>query len=225
MNGAALPNTVKLELLKHASTMSSRDFLSFLNTEISKAWLGQSFTTEAGANGNRSAAETAKEGTLEIYRYDARCLADTLECHLALPWMRLNYPNADRKLCPRVRIMVDDEPEASDIMKLAVDATGIDVPVNLDKLAERTGLDIVAVDDLISRRTRMLSPKDGPNPPEDGDEIDDEENEDDDTLTESDIVTDDNGEQNAPPKKPEADSAPKGGESKQKKQPKKQEPA
>jgi phage gp29-like protein len=48
MNAAALPNTVKVELLRAAAAMTATEFLSYLNKSIAKALLGQAFTTEPG---------------------------------------------------------------------------------------------------------------------------------------------------------------------------------
>ena len=164
MNGAALPNSVRVELLRAVSQMSATEFVSFLNREMSKALLGQAFTTEPGANGNLSTSQMAKEGTLEIVRYDAGCLSDTLERDLVRTWMRLNYPGVDRRLCPRIAIRVDELPDPEKIMNIAVKGASIDMPINVDILGEQTGLTLVAADDVNGRRTRMVAAGQAPEP-------------------------------------------------------------
>ena len=165
MSSAALPDSVRVELLRAASAMNATDFLSFLNREMSKALLGQAFTTEPGANGNLSTSQMAKEGTMEILRYDARCLADTLERDLTRPWMRLNYPDAHRILCPRIVIHVDEIPDPEKVMKIALQGTQIDMPIDADKLAEQTGLELIpAKDPSVPRRTRMIQSGKAPEP-------------------------------------------------------------
>ena len=142
MSNAALPDSVRVELLRAASAMSATEFLSFLNREMSKALLGQAFTTEPGANGNLSTSQMAKEGTMEILRYDARCLADTFERDLIRPWMRLNHPEASRLVCPRIVIHVDEIPDPEKVMKIALQGTQIDLPIDADKLAAHFGLEL-----------------------------------------------------------------------------------
>lgn len=165
LNSAALPNTVKVELLRAASAMSATEFLSFLNREISKALLGQAFTTEPGANGNLSTSQMAKEGTLEVLRYDGQCIADTLERDLATPWMKLNYPEANRKLLPRIKIMVDELPDPEKVANIATSLASVDVPIDVDELAEMTGMPVVAPDDKKARRTRMVAAGKAESPP------------------------------------------------------------
>lgn len=157
MNNQALPDSTRIELLRAASAMSATEFLSFLNREQSKALLGQAFTTEPGANGNLSTSEMAKEGTMEILRYDARCISDSFEHGLVSPWMRLNRAAIRRALYPRMLIHVDETPDPTKIMTMAVQGTEVDMPIDVDTLAEQTGLTLVPAEDpTIPRRTRSV---------------------------------------------------------------------
>lgn len=160
LNAAVLPNSTKLEILRAASAMDVKDFLTFLNQEISKALLGQAFTTEPGANGNFAAMDIANKNTLKILRYDASALADTIRRDLAMPWMRLRYPEANRRLCPDVKLHVNELPDPQKIMTLIKDATTTDIPVDVDWAAEELGLTIVPKEEGMEdepRRTRMVS--------------------------------------------------------------------
>lgn len=181
LNSATLPNTVKIEILRAASQMNAAEFISFLNRAIAKALLGQAFTTEPGPNGNLATATVAKEVTKEISRYDARCMADTLERDLALPWMQLNYPAVPRRLLPRITIMVDDLPDPEKVTNVAAKMTSIDAPVDLDKLSELNGIPLVPKDDKEARRSRMVvggkgvTPQAGEDPNEGGGPLDQED--------------------------------------------------
>lgn len=173
LNYGTLPDSVRVELLKAASTYSVSEFLSFLNREISKALLGQSFTTEPGANGNLTTAEIAKAGTMEILRYDARALSDTLERDLARPWMKLNYPGVSLRLCPRISIAVDELPSPKDVAEVAYKLTQCGAPVDIDELGEKTNQKMVDPDDEDARGTWLASPRpDAPLSPEEQAEAD-----------------------------------------------------
>jgi phage gp29-like protein len=166
LNYGRLPDSVKVEILRAASSYSVDSFLSFLNREISKCFLGQSFTTEPGANGNLTTSEIAKKGTMEVLRYDARALADTYERDLARPWLKLNYPGESLRLCPRITIAVDELPSPKDVADVAYTLTQCDVPVDVDSLSEKTNTKVTDPDDKKARRTRMVGPGKGPTPPD-----------------------------------------------------------
>lgn len=166
LNSATLPDACKIEILRAASTYNVKEFLQFLNDEISKGMLGQTFTTQPGAHGNRSASETAKRGTEELNRYDAACLADTLERELIYWIVKLNYPGCERRLCPRLVLNTDTDLSPEVLMKIARQGAELDLPIDADDLAERTGLTLVPAEDKTKRRVRLLTAKDGPNPPD-----------------------------------------------------------
>lgn len=164
LNSVALPDSVKIEILRAVAQMNAGEFLSFLNREISKGWLGQAFTTEPGANGNFATATVAEKATLRICQYDGHCLGDTLKRDLAGPWFRLNYPGLNRKLCPDVDVIVESLLSPDEIMKLAAQGTSIDMPVDIDRLGTATGLPLVGKTDEDARRTRMVAAGKGETP-------------------------------------------------------------
>lgn len=157
LNTASLPDSIKIEIIRAAMAMQVGDFLSFLNAEISKAILGQSFTTEPGKNGNFAAMDIANKATLRILKYDAATLADTLRRDLAMRWMKLRYPQANRRLCPQIVLHVTELPEPDKIIEIAAKATSIDIPVDVDQIAELANLPIVPNELDEPRRTRMVA--------------------------------------------------------------------
>lgn len=166
MNSAALPNSVKVELLRASAAMSASEFLSYLNKSKSKALLGQAFTTEPGANGNMETATVADKNTLKTFEYSANALCDTLRRDLAMPWLKLNYPALQRYFCPRHTANVTDLPGANELIEMAKIGTSIGMPIEIADLAERTYLKVVSAGDEATPRTRMMTAKDGPNPPD-----------------------------------------------------------
>ena len=171
MNSAALPNSVKIELLKAAAAMSASEFLSFLNRSIAKALLGQAFTTEPGPNGNMATAEVADKNTGKILEYSVDALCDTLRAHMAVPWLQLNHPGVSKRFAPRIVGNVSDLPKPAELMTMAAQGARIDMPIDIDDLAARTHLKVLEADDTTGRRTRIVSEKAGPNPTDDGEPL------------------------------------------------------
>lgn len=171
LNSSVLPDACDIKILRAASTYSLKDFIAFLKEEIGVSVLGQSFTTTPGAHGNRSAGETARKGTLEINRYDALSLADTLEDQLVYWIVKLNFPGCEKRLLPRVVLNVDQEMDPETLMKIARQGAELDLPIDARDLAERTGLKLIDPEDKDALRTRMISSKDGPNPPDPNQEV------------------------------------------------------
>lgn len=65
--------------------------IALFNSELSKAVLGETLTTEAGEKGARSLGEVhAAQGRM-IARYDARSLEETITNYLIAPLVRLNF--------------------------------------------------------------------------------------------------------------------------------------
>ena len=142
-----LPDSTKVDVLKDAAAMEATEWLNFLVRGYAKSLIGQSFTTEPGANGNLATAEQAAKDTQKIFKYSARCLCDTLEEDVARPWMQLNYPDAPRRLLPRHNLIIDEAPDPQTLLKMAGDASH-NMPefarrVDMDDLGERSGVKLL----------------------------------------------------------------------------------
>jgi hypothetical protein len=151
MISGVLPDSTKVQVLKDAAAMSATEWLNFLVRGYAKSLIGQSFTTEPGANGNLATAEQAAKDTQKIFRYSARCLCDTLEEDLARPWMQLNYPDAPRRVMPRHQLLVDEQMDPAVLSKMVGEAAHT-MPeyarrVDIDDLGERTGVKMLSEDD------------------------------------------------------------------------------
>lgn len=192
LNSGVLPDACKVEILRAASTLSAKEFAEWLDQQVTLSMLGQTYTTAPSQRGTHEAASVADANTIKINRYDAQCLADTLERDLVRWMVELNWPGSSRRLMPRLQIVVEDAPNPKlfgDLVKLA---TSVDIPVDVDEAGERMGLPVVKAEDMDkARRTRVVAttkespiepsgddPNDPntpkPNPNAGGDEGDDE---------------------------------------------------
>ena len=146
-----LPDSTKVEILKDAAAMSATEWLNFLVRGYAKSLIGQSFTTEPGANGNLATAEQAAKDTQKIFKYSARCLCDTLEEDVARIWMQLNYPDAPRRLMPRHNLVIDEAPDPQTLLKMVGEGSH-NMPefarrVDMDDLGERAGVKLLDEED------------------------------------------------------------------------------
>ena len=147
MAGAAIPDSLELKLdgpgIKGSGRgLTPESFIKLCDNQISKAVLGQADTTDAGANGSRSAVETRKEGSRELFRYDAQCLADTLRRDLIFWIVQFNRPG-DIDLLPRATIHVNEKPDPAEIVEVAAKAVNAGLPVDADELGKMLGLPLV----------------------------------------------------------------------------------
>lgn len=157
-----LPDSTKVEVFGPAINSPGRQmmhaqYIALCNAEISKAVLGQTDTTEPGANGSRGAVEVRKQGTQELYRYDAAALGDSLYC-LSYWIVRLNAPG-DERLAPRIQIHAVQEPDPDAEVKRACMLAAHGAPVDADDIAEKVGIKLVEPpDDVEAPPARRLYP-------------------------------------------------------------------
>lgn len=145
---AMIPDSTSIEIMgPAASTSPGRQlmhvlFVNMCNAEISKAVLGQTDTTEASPNGSRGAVEVRKQGTQELYRYDAACLSDTIQHDLVKWIVDLNFPGEEH-LCPTVSIQAVEEPDLNAIVERARLMATVGAPVDADALADEVGVKLI----------------------------------------------------------------------------------
>lgn len=147
LNGAALPNSVKVELDGPTAgslptELPQAALIRVCNAEESKVVLGQSDTIEASSNGSRAATETRKAGTIELYRYDAACLCDTLKRDLVMVYVHLNYPGEEH-LCPTPHIDVEPPPNRLEESQIILNMVTAGAPVDADYAEHITGIRLI----------------------------------------------------------------------------------
>lgn len=141
------------------SKLTYGEFIGLVNSEISKAVLGQTLTTEAGTSGSRALGDVHERSKLELARFDAANLADSLRRDLVAWIVKLNIPAASHVL-PRVSIHVDEEPDPAAVVEVAAKAAAIGMPLDADDLARRLGLKLIDREngDTSPRRLAPVSP-------------------------------------------------------------------
>lgn len=159
---AALPNSVKINLDGPTSgsipaELPQAALIKVCNAEISKAVLGNSDTIESGPNGSRSATEIRNQSTLEIYRYDAACLCDTLKRDLIWWYVHLNYPGMEH-LCPTPHLDVEPPPDRAAEAKIILTMVQAGAPIDADKAARATGVDLIPNETEGPRRLGFCAP-------------------------------------------------------------------
>ncbi|WP_078000356.1 DUF935 domain-containing protein [Edwardsiella tarda] len=116
--GCAIPDSMKLDMVETASRNGGgtlfKEMAEWCDAQTSKAVLGQTMTTDNGSS--RSQADVHDRVRMDIARWDARQLADTLNEFLVRPFIQFNYgPQAHY---PRIEMRIS-EPED---LKAFVDA-------------------------------------------------------------------------------------------------------
>lgn len=160
-SGATLPDSIKLTVQSPSAVggtgITIEAFIAVMNAEISKAVLGQTFTTETGKYGSRATADVGRTGVEELYRYDAASLAETLRRDVIAWIVKLNFPGAEY-LTPRVAIFVAEKPDPLAMMELVERGARIGMPIDGRAVAEKMGLALLAKDDPDPIRLAPLSP-------------------------------------------------------------------
>lgn len=145
---AVLPDSIEVDMYGPGAAGSGKislthdKLIDMVNAEISKCVLGQTLTTETAVRGNSSATSVHKEGSKQLARYDAFCLAETLKRDLVAWMVKFNFPE-DQDLVPHVRILVDEDPGPDEIAAVALIAAQMGLPLDAEALADQLGLKLV----------------------------------------------------------------------------------
>ncbi|MEK6674829.1 MAG: DUF935 family protein [Planctomycetota bacterium] len=105
--------------------------VEFLNREMSKAWLGQTLTTDVtGQSGSIAAARTHETVRQDLLMDDARKEARTIRRDLLGPITRLRFgPDAPVPHFRRQPKLTTDRRELAEVLDAAAHRLGIDVPL------------------------------------------------------------------------------------------------
>ncbi|HCD5722279.1 TPA: DUF935 domain-containing protein [Citrobacter freundii] len=116
--GCAIPESMKLDMVETASRTGGgalfKEMADWCDAQTSKAVLGQTMTTDDGSS--RAQADVHDRVRMDIARWDARQLADTLNEFLVRPFIQFNY--GPQENYPRIELRLS-EPED---LKAFVDA-------------------------------------------------------------------------------------------------------
>ncbi|HCC2859073.1 DUF935 domain-containing protein [Klebsiella variicola] len=116
--GCAIPQSMQLEMQETASRNGGgvlfKEMAEWCDAQTSKAVLGQTMTTDNGSS--RSQADVHDRVRMDIARWDARQLENTINEFLVRPFIQFNYGPQEKY--PRVKLTIS-EPED---LKAFVDA-------------------------------------------------------------------------------------------------------
>lgn len=137
------------------------EWIGICNSEISKATLGGTLSTEVGTTGgNRSLGDTQKRGETKVLQYDAALLGDTLKRDLITYIVAFNFPGFEH-LVPTLEIQVEDSPDPLMLLQRAKVGVEMLMPVDADKLAAQTNIPLIEPGDEKARRLIVAKPYDG----------------------------------------------------------------
>ncbi len=119
-----------VESNRQASGGPYERLLDFLNREMSKAWLGQTLTTDiAGQSGSVAASRVHEQVRQDILLDDLRKEARTMRRDLLAPLTRLKFgPDAPVPLFVREVRGTEDKVTLANILDVAINRLGITVP-------------------------------------------------------------------------------------------------
>jgi phage gp29-like protein len=150
LSSAVLPDSIKVALERVEGGISQAEFIAMCDAQIGEVVLGQNATTSLGPSGSRAAISVLKEGSRELFGYDALSLAATLRRDVARSIVTLNRPGQER-LTPRIFLHVD-RPDPMRLIELADKGARIGMPIDADALADMIGLPLADRDDGDARR-------------------------------------------------------------------------
>lgn len=132
-----------------SSKLTWQEWIGLCDGQESKAVLGGTLGTEVGkGGGNRALGEVQERGEVDLEQYDATTFGQSFKRDV-LSWLvRLNFGDGAMHLVPNAVIHVDTDPDPKPLVELAKGLTEIGAPVDLDALAEQTGIALVPNTDL-----------------------------------------------------------------------------
>lgn len=148
-SGVSHPDSITVEpkTFEGASSGGTKltytEWIGVCNGEHSKAVLGSTLGTEVGhGGGNRALGEVMERSELDIEQYDAGRLGEAVKRDLVTWLVRLNKPEA-LHLVPDASIHVGKDPDPKAVLENADKMTKMGGRVDLDKLADQTGLTLI----------------------------------------------------------------------------------
>lgn len=145
LSSAVLPDSIKVGLERVEGGITQQEFIKYCDSQIGEIALGQNQTTSLGPHGSQAAVAVLKEGSRELFGYDALSLSATLRRDVARSIVTLNRPGLER-LTPRIVLHID-RPDAVRLVDLADKASRLGMPIDARALADMVGLPLVDPED------------------------------------------------------------------------------
>jgi len=179
---AIVPESMMIEFVDDTTVRGRseiyRDLIQYIDQQISVAVLGQTLTTQEGSSGSYSLGQVHDRVRRDIETSDGRQLAATLRRDLVVPMVALNH--GARDAYPRVMIEREETMDMQALSDALPKLVPLGLPVAVDQVLERFGLQRPDDDDEILRPAAAPDDPDGKDDPEDDEDpsADDPEEED-----------------------------------------------
>ncbi len=138
---AVMPESMRVEFEQASSGAGSgaevfRDLAQYVDSQISKAVLGQTMTTDDGSSRAQAQVHDAVRG--DILASDARQLAATLDRDLVTPFVRLNF--GAEVAAPRLMLPVAEPEDTAALTQALERLVPLGLPVQASVVRDRLGL-------------------------------------------------------------------------------------
>lgn len=137
---AVIPQNMVIEFVESGAKSASADLyqrlMTYMDTQVSKAVLGQTGTTDMG--GSYAQSKVHDEVRADLLRADARALAATLQRDLLRPVVHLNLgPNAP---LPKIELVVEEPEDMSALAEQLQKLVPLGLEVEQDWVREKWGI-------------------------------------------------------------------------------------
>lgn len=148
---------------------SHKELAEFLASEMSKAVLCGTLTTEAGSKGARSLGEVHQEGLEDVTEGDEQTVSEAFTIQLAGPFAQMNY--GERAMAAVIEFPMGDEVNLKEFGAGIGALVNAGLPVPVSWVLEKTGIPQVNGDEEVLKPVASGEPKpDGDKPNGDGDD-------------------------------------------------------
>ncbi|HBC0987577.1 TPA: DUF935 domain-containing protein [Escherichia coli] len=138
--GCAIPDSMKLDMQETASRNGGgvlfADMAKWCDEQTSKAVLGQTMTTDNGSS--RSQADVHDRVRMDIARWDARQVGDTLNEYLVRPFIILNY--GPQENYPRVKLPINEPEDLKTLVDALIPLIDRGMRVQASEIRDKFGL-------------------------------------------------------------------------------------
>jgi len=138
--GCAIPQSMQIDMQETASRQGGgalfESMAKWCDAQTSKAVLGQTMTTDDGSS--QSQANVHNDVRMDIARWDARQLGDTLNEFLVRPFILLNY--GEQENYPRVRLPINEPEDLKSLVDALVPLLDRGMKVQMSEVRDKFGL-------------------------------------------------------------------------------------
>lgn len=162
LTAATLPDAVDISMIGVEGTgnLSVKDYLKFLDDQVSKCVLFTTELTDSSVNGSKSKAEMLRTTLMTACYFDVDNLSQTLTRDLIYWIVKYNFPE-DCHLCPKLNISIDESPSPETAIDFAMKLAQLNAPVDIDSLADRVGVALIPNTNQDNRKGVWVGPLQG----------------------------------------------------------------